>query len=120
MTKLTKTQRLILFSLGQFYRRLNQPLEKKPVKIRTSKLVFIQLILSSEVITKQSRALYKNLETLEHKKLITYENRMIRFTELGLKIQKKINTEITQFVEVEKYFTNSKKPTGKLQTVIKL
>ena len=57
--KLTKTQRLILYSLGQFYRRLNQPLQEKPVKVRTSKIAFIELLLSSEIISKQERALYK-------------------------------------------------------------
>ena len=117
--KLTKTQRLILYSLGQFYRRLNQPLEEKPLKVRTSKIVFIELLLSSKVITKQERALYKNLETLENKKLITYENRMIKFTEIGLRIRDKIDKEIKQFVDVENYFKQSKKPKRKLQTVIK-
>tara|TARA_Y100000310_G_scaffold337406_1_gene424410 strand:- start:178 stop:537 length:360 start_codon:yes stop_codon:yes gene_type:complete len=117
--KLTRTQRLILYSLSQFYRRLNQKLEEKPLKVRTSKIAFIEHLLSSKIITKQERALYKNLETLENKKLISYDNRMIKFTESGLKIVEKINKEIKQFIDVEKYFQSSDKPHRKLQTVIK-
>mgnify|MGYP003964176789 CR=1 FL=1 len=116
--KLTKTERLILYSLGQFYRQLNQPLEEKPVKLRTSKIVFITFLSHSEIITKTERALYKNLESLEKKKLIAYENRMIRFTDEGLKILEKIGGEIMQFVEIEKFFLRTKKPSREFQTVI--
>lgn len=116
--KLTRTERLILFSLGQFYHSINQPLTEKPLKLRTSKIAFIELLLSSEVITKQERALYKNLEALEKKKLIEYEKRMIKFTELGLRLLQKINKEIKQFTDVENYFEQPQKPRRKLQTVI--
>ncbi len=117
--KLTKTQRLILFSLGQFYQSINQPLEQTPLKLETSKITFIELLLQSGLITKQERALYKNLETLESKKLIEYETRMIKFTDTGLKILQKINKEIKQFAGVESYFRENKKTTRKLQTIIK-
>lgn len=117
--KLTKTERLILYSLGQFYASINQPLEEKPLKLETMKITFIELLLQSGIISKQERALYKNLEALEDKKLIEYENRMIRFTDSGLKILQKINTEIKQFVDVENYFRRKQKTRRKLQTVIK-
>ncbi|HLD80057.1 MAG TPA: hypothetical protein VJA18_05860 [Candidatus Nanoarchaeia archaeon] len=114
----TKTQRLILFALGQFYTALNQPLVQKLVQVRTSKIAFIEHLLRAKLISKQERALYKNLETLENKKLILYENRMIMFTEFGLKELEKINKEIQQFVDLEKYFQDEK-PKGKLQTMIR-
>lgn len=116
--QLTKTQRLILFALGQFYASLNQPLVEKPVQVRTSKIAFIEHLLEAKIIAKQERAVYKNLETLEQKKVITYDNRMIMFTELGLKEVEKINGEIQQFISLEQYFQQVK-PKGKLQTVIK-
>jgi len=116
--KITKTQRLILYSLGQFYRRLNQPLKEKPVKIRTKKITFIEMLLDSKVIMQQERALYKNIEFLEKKKLINYDAKKIRFTERGLKILEKIDQEIEQFIEIKKYFKETK-PKGRLQTVIK-
>lgn len=117
--KLTKTQRLILYSLGEFYSSINQPLEQKPLKLETSKITFIELLLSSGIATKQERALYKNLEDLESKKLIGYENKMIKFTALGLKILERINIELKQFVDVKGYFRETKKTGRKLQTVIR-
>ena len=115
---LAKPQRLILFALGQFYASLNQPLVEKPVQMRTSKIAFIEHLLQSKIISQQERALYKNLETLEQKKLITYENKMIIFTEVGLKELEKINREIRQFFSLENYFKDAK-PKRRLQTVIK-
>ncbi len=114
--KLTKTERQILFALGEFYHQLNQPLTEKPLQLRTSKVVFITFLLHSEIVTKQERALYKNLETLENKRLITYENRMIRFTEEGLDILKKINKEIDEFLVIRKFFIE-KKTKKEFQTV---
>ena len=116
--KLTRTQRLILFALGKFYISLNQPLVEKIVQVRTSKIAFIEHLLKSNILSKQVRALYKNLETLENKKLILYENRMIMFTEQGLKELEKINREIQQFASLEKYF-QQERPKGKLQTIIR-
>jgi len=118
MIKITKTQRLILYSLGQFYQSLNQPLSEKHLKLRTSKIAFIELLLASKIITKQERALYKNLETLEHKKLIEYFDRKIKLTDKGRKIIEKINKEVKQFVDVKEYFKEVKKPKRKLQTTI--
>ena len=116
--KLTKPQRLILFSLGKFYQSIDQALTEKPLKLRTSKIAFIELLMDSKIISKQERALYKNLESLENKKLIEYVNRRIKFTELGLKELKKVNHEIKKFVDIETYFSDVKKPNRKLQTTI--
>ena len=117
--KLTRTQRLMLYSLGHYYRRLNQELQKKPIRLKTSKITFIELLLNSRIISKQERAVYKNLEVLESKKLIEYDNKMIKFTENGLNILSKINKEIHQFIDVQMYFDTAMKPKRKLQTVIK-
>ena len=118
MIKITKTQKLILYSLRQFYQSLNQPLSEKHLRLRTSKIAFIELLLASGIVGKQERALYKNLETLEDKKLIEYEKRMVKFTEKGVKIMDKINKEVKQFIDVKEYFKEVKKPKRKLQTTI--
>ena len=118
LTKLTKTERLILFSLSQFYSSINQQLVTKPLRLETSKITFIELLLQSKFITKQKRALYKNLEILEDKKLIEYDNRMIKSTDSGLKMFQKIDREINQFVDIKDYFKEIKKTKRKLQTVI--
>ena len=116
--KVTKTQRQIIYALGQFYHQLNQPLIAKPIKVRTSKIAFITFLSHSEIITKQQRALYKNLETLEDKGLISYEGRMITFTALGLNILDKINREINQFIQLRDFFKNRKQH-NEVQTIIR-
>lgn len=115
---LTQAQKLILYSLGQFYQSLNQPLVEKPLLLRTSKIAFIELILQSGIISKQERALYKNLESLEQDKLIGYDKRMIKFTELGLLALEKIDQELKQFHQIEEFFKKGEKPKRKLQTMI--
>ena len=114
---LTKTQRLMLYALGQFYVSLSQPLMEKNLRLRTSKITFIELLLSSNSITKQKRAVYRNLEALEKKKLIAYDNHMVRFTDKGLEEFKQVGAEIRQFLLLRKHFRNFK-PKGALQTFI--
>ena len=115
---LTRVEQQILFSLGRFYHFLNQPLIEKPLKLRTSKITFIEHLLSSGIISKQERALYKNLESLEKSKLIKYEQRMVRFTEAGLRELEKISQEIKNFISITEYFQTAKKPRRELQTMI--
>ena len=116
--KITRTQRLILHSLGHFYQFLNQPLIETPVKLQTSKITFIEHLQKSQIVSKQERALYQNLEMLEKRKLIEYDHHMIKFTELGLKELQKFENEIKQCNNIEKYFQNAEKPHRKLQTVM--
>ena len=115
---LTQTEKLILFSLGQFYQSINQPLVAKPLTLRTSKITFIELMLESSIISKQERALYKNLESLEQEKFITYNQRMILFTSKGLKELERLNQEVKQYQEIIEYFHNPQKTKRKLQTMI--
>ncbi|MBT3450504.1 hypothetical protein HN652_01060 [archaeon] len=116
--KITKAQSLILYSLGSFYQSVNQSLTYKHLRLRISKITFIELLLDSKIISKQERALYKNLESLEKKNLIEYNNRKIKFSEEGLKQYKKIEKEISRFNKLDKYFNEGTKSKRKLQTVI--
>ncbi|MBS3124525.1 hypothetical protein J4437_07915 [Candidatus Woesearchaeota archaeon] len=116
--KLTLVQQLMLFSLGQYYEMLNQPLVETPLRLQTSKITFIELLLKAKILSKHERAIYKNLEDLEKKKLIAYENRMIRLTDLGLKELQRIRKEISQFNEIAIQFQRMEKPKRKLQTTL--
>ena len=116
---LNSSQKLIVYALSEFYNSLNQPLTEKPVHVRTSKITFIEHLLASKIITKQERAVYKNLELLEKKKLIQYDNKMIQLTEYGLKELQKMTIDLEQFAAVENYFKRIGKPHRKLQTVIR-
>ena len=54
------------------------------MQVRTSKIAFIEHLLEAKIIVKQERALYK-ISKPWNKKVITYDNKMIMFTESGLK-----------------------------------
>ena len=77
-------------------------------------------MLKSNVIRQQERALYKNLEWLEKKKLIKYDNRMIAFTPKGLKELDKVKKEVKPFVDIEQYFQQGVHSQRKFQTIIKI
>ena len=116
--KLTFPQKQILYSLGEFYDALNQPLVKTPLHVQTSKIAFIELLLDSKVIARHERTIYKNLETLEDTKMIGYRHKMIKFTEKGLQELQKMRKEIELFEKMRTYFQSSKKPKRKLQTTL--
>ncbi len=116
--KLPPPQRLILYALGRFYESLNQPLIEKPVKVHTSKITFIELLKRSPQITKQPRTIYKNLETLQKNKLITYDHHLITLTKTGLSELKKIKQELDQIQSINEFFQHTQKTKRKLQTVI--
>ena len=115
--KLSRVQKLVLYALGEFYASLNHPLLEKNLHLRTSKITFIELLLSSKIIAKQERAVYKNLEDLEKSKMIEYNHRMIKFTDKGLGELKKIEQEIKKFSEITSHF-QKEKPKRALQTTI--
>ena len=79
----TKAEKVLISALGECYSNLNKPLEKAHLELGISKIIFIELFLS-RINLKQQRALYKNLERLEKKKLIQYNNKVITFTSLRL------------------------------------
>jgi len=115
--KLTVTQKQMLYALGKFYEALNQPLVEKPLKLQTSKKTFIDLLLHSGIFSKKERAIYQNLETLEKKNCLAYENHLIKFTEKGLLELEKIEKEVKKFLTLKTSFHEEKFPKN-LQTVI--
>ena len=88
------------------------------MKVHTSKITFIELLKRSPQITKQPRTIYKNLETLQQQKLITYNNHLITFTKTGLEELKKIEQELIQIQSLNEFFKQTQKTKRKLQTVI--
>jgi len=100
---LTKTQKLTLYSLGECYDKLNKKFGDAPLQVFISKIGFIEVLLDSGLVEKKKRALYRNLESLEKKKLIFYENRNLRFTKRGFKQYDKIKKSLEPFLAVEKF-----------------
>ena len=115
---LTKTQQRILYSLGHCYQNLNEPYQDKPLKVRISKIAFIELIKQADFMKKQERALYKNLELLEKRKLIEYIDKKIRLTQKGQRFFNKIDKEVRPFMHIKEFWGQSLKSDRGLQTFI--
>ncbi len=85
MVQLTKVEKYVLFVLGSCERELCKRVAGKPLEIVLSKSAFIELVMRSGVAGKKERALYKNLESLEKQKLLTYDHTIIHLTKRGKK-----------------------------------
>ena len=98
--KLTIKTKLILFALGAYYNIMNSRLKDRNLVVSLSKVDFIRLILSSGVVDKQPRSLYKNLETLEKNRYIHYENKSLQFTEKGRRKFSHIEDELNPYFRI--------------------
>ena len=95
---LTKAHQLVLYSLGECYRQLNKRFEAAPLEVSVSKVVFIQMLMDAGLVGKKERALYKNLELLEQKKLVVYTNKQLRFTPRGYQMFSKLSKDVNPYV----------------------
>ncbi len=117
----TKKQNYILYALGQWYELANKQMGNKELEIAISKSVFIDLVMKAKIVEKKERALYKNLEQLEKKKLIDYSSKNLALTKKGSKLYGKLNKEILPYVQLANLLdkSNPLSYTRKAQTVFK-
>ena len=119
--KATKVQKFILFPLGKWFEEANEKIKDRPLRVSISKTIFIELVKKAEFAKKQERALYKNLEILEEKKLIEYKNKGLELTKKGKKLYEEINKDLKPYFDV---FSKLKEKdsisyTKKVQTIFK-
>jgi len=117
----TKKINFILFILGIWYSEANKNIKNKNLEIAISKSVFIDIVRKANLANKKDRALYKNLEMLEKKKFISYNNKNLALTSKGMKLFNKINKDIAPYLKIVEII-KSKNPlsyTRKAQTVFK-
>jgi len=100
--QLTNTDKFILFALGMWHEEANSKLKDKSLEVFISKAVFIEVLRRSNIVKKEERALYRNLELLESKKLVSYENKNISLTKKGYKLFNKVGNDIFPYVNVTK------------------
>ena len=98
--KTTKVQRFILFTLGKWFEEANKKIKHRPLQVSISKRLFIDLVKAAQFAEKVDRALYKNLEILEKKKLITYGNKELDLTEKGKKLFHEIDKNLNPYLDV--------------------
>ncbi len=111
--KLSKKHQFILYALMKYLKKLNKKFEHQPLEASVSKIDFIKLLLKLKIVDKSQRSLYKNLEILEKKKLIKYENRFLKLTEKGLKIVQAKDKELYPYLRLIVNIEKGKIPTRK-------
>ncbi len=119
--KVSKVQKYILYALGKWFEEANDKIKDKRLAVSISKVSFIDLVKKAEIAKKQERALYRNLEILEKKRLITYDNKEVELTRRGERLFKEIEKEVLPYFNLIRKL-KEKDPisyTKKLQTVFK-
>ncbi len=105
--KLTAHQRLLLYALGLCQERANKEFEGRPLRVVFSKIAFIELCLEAGISSIKERAIYKNLEMFEEKKLLTYTQKSVSLTERGTKAFESLRAVIDPYVTIAETFQNT-------------
>jgi len=117
----TRVQHFILYTLGKWFEEANRKIDDRLMRVSISKPVFIELVKSAGFTQKQERALYKNLEILEEKKLVEYKNKELVLTKKGNALYADINKRIAPFFNVSRKLreTDPISYSRKVQTVFR-
>jgi len=120
-SKLSKEERYILYALGKSYQSFNRQFSNKPLEVSISKVVFIDLLISSNSVNKKERAIYKNLKALGSKRFIKYKEKELSFTKKGFREFKKVDENIVNYVELINHIQNPRTISihKKIQTKLK-
>ena len=96
----SKQQEYVLFALGRCYEECDRRFANTPVNVQLSKMNFIELAREAGMVKKGVRALYKNLENLEKKKLVAYKNKSLKLTTKGEKVFHSLLKNVEPYIAV--------------------
>ncbi|MBI4146357.1 hypothetical protein HY489_03395 [Candidatus Woesearchaeota archaeon] len=99
---LSRQEEFILFTLGRCYEEADRRFAGKPLCMALSKVAFIDLARQAGMVQKGERALYKNLENLEGKRLISYAEKSLRLNQRGVKHYERLVRSVGPYVEVSR------------------
>ena len=97
---ITTVQKFILFTLGSWHLEAQRKFSDKPIQVVISKAKFIEVARNAQFVTKQARALYKNLEDLEKRKLLSYDHKALALTSKGQKLFDRLYADLRPYVNV--------------------
>lgn len=100
MGVLSRPQAFVLFALGRCYEECDRRFADKPLVVQMSKKAFIDLAQAAGMVSKGERAMYKNLEDLEAKKLISYENKSLKLTARGERFFQELLSKIEPYLAI--------------------
>lgn len=119
--ELTTKEKLLVFALGIYLQNLQRKINTQDLDISIQKSVFIDFVLKTKLFEKKERALYKNLENLEKKKLLSYPVRRIVLTERGWKAYDKISESLKPYLIIRDMLSTETivRGTRKIQTIFR-
>ena len=110
----------MLYSLGICYAEFEARFASRPMSFVMNKTDFIDLIHKAHIADKKDRAVYKNLQDLEEKKYVAYNNKTLALTAKGKKEFERIRAEILPYIDVTAILADDiLKYTEKRQTILK-
>lgn len=117
---ITPVEKYILFALGETCNQASKRLSDKPLQLFVSKAEFIALAMKTQMTAKKERAIYKNLESLQEKKFISYDDKNLELTSKGQKELSKVNAELVPYLNIKEFLRteNALKYARKAQTTL--
>lgn len=94
-------QEVILFALGKWYEECDLRLKDRSLRIVLSKKKFIDAVRKVGIARKSERAVYKNLENLEKRRLIVYVKGSLSLSKSGSKRFSVLSRRISPFLQVK-------------------
>ena len=118
----SRAQKFILFALSRIYTEFSRQFNDKPLEAFISKASFIELATKAHITTKTERTLYRQLEILEKKKIVSYDNKNLALTPKGKKMFEKIEHDLAPYLNVAEIIKSNdmRRFTKKVQTVLSL
>lgn len=117
--KLNKIEKVMLYALGR-YSEITQRSVGSRLAVQLPKIVFIDFVKKVKLFHKGQRAIYRNLEHLEKRKLSTYKNKSLSLTDRGKKQYREIRDGVKPYLEINNNIVKEKvKKSKKLQTTFK-
>ncbi len=119
--QLTKVQAFMLFSLGKASEEFGARFVNRPVAFVMSKTDFIELVHNAKIASKKDRAVYRNLQSLEEQRYVSYNNKTLALTKKGVKEYERIRRDIAPYLSVTATLKSNEmlKFTSKAQTVLR-
>ena len=117
---ITPVEKYILFALGETCNQASKRLIDKPLQLSVSKAEFIIIAMKTQMTAKKERAIYKNLESLQEKKFISYDDKNLELTSKGQKELLKVNAELVPYLNIKEFLKteNALKYARKAQTML--
>ena len=103
--KLSRQQALVLYALGEMCQRINARVSKNNLEAYVTKAAFIHLVQSIKLFSKKQRALYKNLEVLETKKIINYDEKKVMLTNTGQRLFTQLTNKLNPYMQMREVIT---------------